>query len=107
MLLWSTDIYMDDKVKKSPQKYRRRIERRKALPGAYCITLPVNEDNCMDIYYSGELWFQYYRRKKLEIIGLAASREGVEQILVQMTSDMAERYGKINVEVVRKHFFSK
>ena len=104
MFRWSKGIYMDDKVRENPKKYRRRVERRKPVPGAYCVTLPANASNCMDIYYSGAFWFQHYRKQNIEIIGLAASREGVEQILVQMTTDIIKEYGRMNAEVVRRYF---
>lgn len=104
MFRWSKEIYMDDKVKEDPQKYRKRVERRKPVLGAYCITLPANTNNCMDIYYSGEFWFKHYRKKKIAIIGLAASREGVEQILVQMTLDIMKKYGEMNADTVRQYF---
>lgn len=104
MFHWNAGIYMDEKVKKNPEKYRRRVEGKKLVRGCYCITLPINEKNCMDIYSSREFWFQYYRKQRLEIIGLAANRAGVEEILCQMTLDIVARFGEMNAETVRNYF---
>ena len=81
MFIWNPALYMDEKVKEEPKKFRRRLERRKLVKKCYCITLPINEQNCLDIYSSREFWFQYYRKRKIHIVGLAADQEGVEEIL--------------------------
>ena len=101
---WNAGIYMDEKVKKKPQKYRRLVKKRKLVRGCYCITLPANEKNCMDIYSSREFWFQHYRKQNIEIIGLAADREGAMEILCQMASDITEAFGEMNAKNVRAHF---
>jgi hypothetical protein len=98
---------MDEKVKKNPDKYRRRVERKKLVRGCYCITLPVNEKNCMDLYSSREFWFQYYRKQTMEIIGLAADRAGAEELVCQMTLDIMEKYDRMDAETVRKYFLQE
>lgn len=106
MFLWNAGIYMDDKVKEKPAYYRRIVESRRVVKSCYCITLPVNPANCMDIYASREFWFRHYRKQRLEIIGLAADKEGLEQILCKMTLDITQKFGEINAENVKK-FFAK
>lgn len=106
MFHWNAGIYMDEKVKKKPDRYRKMVERRKLVRSCYCITLPANEENCMDMYSSREFWFQYYRRQEIEIIGLAADRAGAEQLICQMTQDIIRDYGEMNAESVRAYFGS-
>ena len=38
---------MDEKVKTKPAKYRKMVEKKRGLRSCYCITLPMNEKNCM------------------------------------------------------------
>ena len=95
---------MDEKVKKKPARYRRIVESRKIARGCYCITLPANEKNCMDIYSSRQLWFRYYREQELEIIGLAANKAGIEEIICQMTQDIIRDFGEMNAGSVRAYF---
>ncbi len=104
MLRWNAGIYMDDKVKENPKKYRRLVRKRKVVQGCYCITLPANEKNCMDIYSSREYWFRHHRGNRLEIIGLAADKAGVGQILCQMAGDIMEAFGGINAQMVQRYF---
>lgn len=104
MFHWNTGIYMDEKVRKRPQRYRRLVERGKLVRGCYCITLPANEGNCMDIYSSREFWFQYYRKQEIEIIGLAASRFGAEELVCRIAQDVLERFGEMNAKRVKEYF---
>lgn len=104
MFHWNAAIYMDEKVKKKPSRYRRILEKRKFAKSCYCITLPMNQENCLDMYSSRELWFQYYQNQDMEIVGLAASREGAEEILCKIADDVVARYGEINAERIREYF---
>lgn len=104
MFHWNDRIYMDEKVKTKPAKYRKMVEKKRGLRSCYCITLPMNEKNCMDIYSTREFWFQYYRKQDVEIIGLAADRIGAEEILQQIMGDIYAYYGTVNAEVVKKYF---
>lgn len=107
MFYWNSNIYMDEKVKKKPSRFRKIVQSHKIIRECYCITLPVNEENCMDIYNSREFWFRYYREKEIEIIGLAADRSGVEEILGAMVSDIIRAYGVCNHTTVKEFFKQK
>lgn len=103
MFIWNPALYMDEKVKEEPKKFRR-LERRKLVKKCYCITLPINKQNCLDIYSSREFWFQYYRKRKIHIVGLAADQEGVEEILQKMVTDIIAKYGTFNAACVKDFF---
>lgn len=104
MFHWNAGIYMDDKVKKKPGYYRRIVESRRLMKNCYCITLPANQENCMDIYSSREFWFQYYQNQNIEIIGLAADRIGAEQIVCQIMQDVLEHFGEVNAKTIKAFF---
>ena len=104
MFHWNAGLYMDEKVTKKPMRYRRLVEGRKIARSCYCITLPANGENCMDIYSSRQFWFQYYRGQKLEIIGLAADREGALQVICEMARDIIRDFGEMNAESVKAYF---
>ncbi|MDD7403421.1 MAG: hypothetical protein SO170_08325 [Butyribacter sp.] len=104
MFHWNAAIYLDEKVKKKPGRYRKMLEQKKLVKNCYCITLPVNEENCLDIYSSRELWFSYYREKTIEIVGLAADKEGAENLVCRIISDVAGRYGQVDAKCVREYF---
>ena len=104
MFHWNAELYMDDKVKRKPARYRRIVEGRKIAGTCYSITLPANEKNCMDIYSSREFWFRYNEKRNLEIIGLAANKSGVVEILGQMVCDITKAFGEMNAQNVRAYF---
>ena len=67
-------MYLDKRLAKKRTYYQRQLEKNKLKRIVYCITLPVNGDNTMEIYSSGELWFRHYREREMVVIGLAATR---------------------------------
>ena len=97
-------MYLDEKIARKRRKYQRLLEKRKLVQAVYCITLPINQDNVMEIYSSRELWFQYYQRKKLVVIGLAKTRENACRLAAQICLDTVCRQGDISPALVRSYF---
>ena len=104
MITWNRKIYMDTEVAKKPYKYRRLVERKKILRNFYCITLPADERNLMDIYSSRELWFKYRRIMGLEIIGMAAYKESAGELAAKIVMDVLKEYGEINSKNLKAYF---
>ena len=103
-MVWNKKIYMDEKVLKKPIKYRRRIEKGKILPECFCIALPANKSNALDIYSSREFWFKYQACAGIEIVGLAADGQGTIKLLEQMVSDIINEKGEFNSKTVSEYF---
>lgn len=103
-VVWNKKIYMDEKVMKKPIKYRRKIEKGKILPECFCIALPANGLNALDIYSSREFWFKYQAYTGIEIVGLAADRQGVKELLEQMIYDIISEKGDFNSKTVSEYF---
>ena len=51
-----------------------------------------------------EEFLEYYRKRKMHIVGLAADQEGVEEILQKMAVDIIARYGTFNAACVKDFF---
>lgn len=58
----------------------------------------------MEIYSSRELWFQYYRDKKMILIGLAKNREAATKLAAQICLDTIQRQGDISPRLVQEYF---
>lgn len=97
-------MYLDEKIARRRKKYQRLLEKRKLLRQVYCITLPVNGENIMEIYSSNELWFQYYREKTLVVIGLARTQDNARKLAAQICLDTICRQGDISPELIRGYF---
>lgn len=97
-------MYTDAVLLKKKKRYQKMLERNKPVPSLYCITLPVNGKNIMEIYSAGEFWFQWYRQKSMTVIGLAGSRENARKLAAQICLDIVELQGDITPEIVRCYF---
>lgn len=104
MLIWSARIYLDEKVARRRKKYKKRLEENKLLRPVYCITLPVNGENIMEIYSSREFWFQHYRDREMVLIGLAASGENARKLAAQICLDTIQRQGDISPALIQEYF---
>lgn len=101
------NIYMDEKVKEKPGMFRKMVERRHALRRCFVITLPVNEKNSLEVYSTRQFWFQHYRNMGLEIVGLAADRDGVEEVLCRIAQDVYHAYQSVDAGCVQSYFRGK
>ncbi len=97
-------MYMDEKVRKNPARYKRIAGRKKSFRQCFCITFPANSKNIMDIYPSRELWFKYSTACGIEIIGMASGMEGAVQLVAEMAQDIYKEYGDISPVLVQKFF---
>lgn len=104
MLVWNPKLYMDASVAKRPGKYRRILEENKLVPHIYCITLPEDGKNSMEIYSSRELWFQYYRQRKMTVIGMAKNEESAKELLLQICRDIYLQKGTVSAFEIQNFF---
>lgn len=101
------EIYMDDKVKEKPGRYRRMVEKRHSIRRCYVIALPVNGENALEIYSTREFWFRHYREAGLEIVGLAADRDGADMLLCRIVRDVYRRYQAVDADRIQSFFRGK
>lgn len=97
-------MYLDAKLAGRRKRTQRLLEKNKLMREVYCITLPVNGDNTMEIYSSRELWFRYYREQELVVIGLAGTRENAQKLAAQICLDTLQRQGDVSPGLVREYF---
>ena len=99
MIEWYHNLYMDSEVARSPEMYKQIAESGKLhITPVYCIAIASNEANLLDIISSNELYFKYYKRNTLHVIGIAASYKTA----LGLTSDiLLEVYQKTNTFDIR------
>ena len=97
MLYWSSKMYLDADISVKKKRYQKLLEKNKP-------TRPVNGENIMEIYSSVELWFRWYRKRRVTVIGLAGSREKAEMLAAQICLDTVCREGDISPRIVRGYF---
>ncbi len=101
MIRWSSELYMDDFVRKNPEKWKKKVEQGKLVLSIYCICLASNKENLLDIINCNELLFRHYRNGELYIVGMARSREDA----VDLVQDIVEHiYQKTQDVKIREYF---
>ena len=97
MIMWYQNVYMDENASKNPQKCMNRVEAVKLWKKSYTlITLPTNAENLFDILNSRELLFDYYKRRDMYVLGVAADRESAMELLVYLIDDMMKQSGEFS-----------
>lgn len=104
MFEWDPKLYMDEKVRKKPEKYKKMIQNKTLKRHCYVLTLPLNQKNCLDIYSSREFWFQYYHERRMRVVGIAATMEAAEELLCELVKDVYREYGEVDAESVHQFF---
>lgn len=96
---WYNNLYVGCRAQKHRHKIIKKAIRNKPQIGVYFITLPVNENNSLEIYPSYILLQKYYRKKKMMIVGIGESKEEALEIMGQIIMDC---YNKTGQFLVRK-----
>lgn len=97
MIKWSNELYYDDKIKKKPEKWMKKVEDGKLTLSLYCICLSANKKNLFDIINTNELLFHYYKRQTLYIVGLAKTKESSFELLQDILKDIYKETGDLKV----------
>ncbi len=103
MIRWADKLYLSGDI--TPRKKARlmkAIENGQLTFEVYCIAFASNPENLFDIINANDLLFPYYRRKEMEVLGLAASR-GTAKLLVK---DMLEEVYKATGGFKVREYFS-
>lgn len=92
MIMWFDKLYIDESLKKHKKHCMKRIEAQKLWKKNYTvIALASNETDLFDIIESRELFFKYYKQKKIYIAGVARNQESALELLQQMLLDSYEQ----------------
>lgn len=89
MIRWYRALYMDEKVKENPEKCKKRVMRRRPWKKSYYVlTLASNADNLFEIMDTRQLFFRYYARHDMYVVGLSADYAGAVELLRQMVEEI-------------------
>lgn len=91
MIIWNDDLYIEEKLQKKIKKIKKTLEKEKPTFSIYCITKASNPENLFDILDANEMLFQYYKRKNIEICGIASSRDAAIELVRQMVEEFAKK----------------
>ncbi len=102
MIRWYHELYMDETVAENPDMYKENAESGKLHPfPLYCIAIAASDGNLLDILSCNELFFKYYNRKELHVLGLASS---YKEALKLTEAILMRVYGDTGAFDVRKYY---
>jgi hypothetical protein len=107
MLKWSPRLYMDSVVAKHPRFYQHVLKKHLMMFSVFCLVLPQNENNSIEIYNIREIWFRWERkhtRNPIMVIGIAHDRDEAKKLLVQMCEAVYQVYGTVNAKKIHDYF---
>lgn len=104
MVEWYKDLYLDGITGKFEAVVRDKIERERLQYPCFCIMLASNPNNLLDIINVNELLLPYYKKKKILILGLAASRNQGKTLAAHIIEEIYKETGGVDV---RSYFTNK
>ncbi|MDD3174245.1 MAG: hypothetical protein PHF63_11435 [Herbinix sp.] len=97
MILWSSRLYVGDKMKKKRDKVVASINYREATFGVYCIAFASNQSNLFDIMEANQLLFPHYLNTDVQIVGLAQGKQEALKLVQDMLMEVYQITGEFDV----------
>ena len=96
---WYNNLYVGCQAGRRRHKIIKKAIRNKPQLGVYFITLPVNENNSLEIYPSYVLLQKHYQKSNMFVVGIGEGREEALEVMEQISMDC---YNKTGQFLVRK-----
>lgn len=97
MILWSSRLYVGDKMKKKKERVVASINHREVTFGVYCIAFASNPDNLFDIMEANQLLFPHYQNTEVSIVGLALGKQEALYLVQEMLMEIYHNTGGFDV----------
>lgn len=91
------NLYWGESVRDLKRTVKYEIKYKRAAVGYYCITLPDNEENLMDIIPSGQLKIKLLRKKPRTVIGVAGTKKEAMELAGTIIYDIYVKTGGFDV----------
>lgn len=95
---WYRNLYIGEGIKHKAKKAMDRIEKGKAAPGVYLITLASNPDNILEIIAASYLMQKALQNYCPKVVGIARGKEEALEVMQQIIKDTYENTGNFRVE---------
>ena len=91
-------LYFGESAQENKKEILSYIKRRKWQFGIYVITLSENEENLLDVYETIQFEQNYYKKKKLWIVGAAVGKKEAFELVGEIINDVFQKTGAFNVK---------
>ena len=103
-MYWCKNLYIGETATQNQKEIIKALKHKKWSMGIYVITLSENEHNLLDIYETIQFEQPYYRKKKLNIVGVAVSKKEAFALVTNIIEDVYTLTGSFKV---REYFMTK
>lgn len=94
---WYNNLYVGKSAKSRKHKIIMNTMKNKPQVGVYLITLPINEDNSLEIYPSYILLQKHYRKKNMFVVGIGNGRDEALDVMQEIILDCYQKTGQFLV----------
>ena len=92
------NLYWGESVSDLKRTIKYEIKYRRFAVGYYCLTLPDNEENLMDIIQSEQLKLKFMRTKSRVVVGIAGSKREAMALAGKIIYDIYKETGGFDVK---------
>jgi len=93
MIVWANDLRCSEKKEKAVRRMKRRIMTGRILRKLYCVTIPQNPQNVMDVIPARDLKRRPYRAMTVKVIGMAKGEAESRELVRSMVEELYQKTG--------------
>lgn len=86
-------LYIGEEAKPKEKKIISKLKKGKMQIGVYVITLPIGDNDLLEIYSAAELTQKFYHRISLKVVGIAGSYMEAVVLAGQIINEIYENTG--------------
>lgn len=98
MVEWYNDLITDDFLTKCSDEIICNIINRKTVHSIYCICLPSNDKNLLDIINANEFKFPHYDKITTKVIGISKGKDSAVNIVKNLVENIYKSTGAYDVK---------
>lgn len=104
MIEWYKDLITDEIIGDSYDEIVCNIINRKIVHNIYCICIPSNDKNLLDIINANEFKFSYYDKVTTKVIGISKGKNNAINVVKNLVENVYKNTGNYNV---KEYFLNK
>lgn len=89
-------LYIGKSAKPNEKKILRKIKHGKLQYGVYVITLPLLDNDLLEIYSANELTQKFYKKSNLKIVGIAGDYYEALELASNIILEIYEKTGRFD-----------
>lgn len=97
MILFHNKLYVAEELSDSRRKVLKKLKQGKLQMGVLVITLPLGDNDMLEIYPSYVLLQEKYKQEQITVVGIAGEQETAFSLIEQMANDCLANNGNADI----------